>query len=452
MLSKNLYLKIILRILLLVVVCAGVVFFILKSIIGIAVLLGVILVLQIVSLINFLNSTNRKLMFFFDAIENSDSTINFSENTNNSVTNELNKRLNRVNKIIQEEKFKTQTQEQYYQTLLAYTNFGLLSINNKGHILFANDSAKQLLNCDVLTHIQQLKKVNTSIYNLISKLKPFEQQLISLTNERTTVELKITAKLVEIKQASVLLVSIQNIYNELDTKQVDSWIGLIKVMSHEIMNALAPITSISESLSKIFTTEKDAIEANVIKAKDLEKVKKGLSVINEQSTSLKDFVTGYRALTKIPKPNKTLIKVPELFEKIMVIMEEEPKCKNIKFHTKTTPVNLEVFADKYQIEQVLLNLIKNAIDALNNVPNAVIKLEGIKNSTGNIEILVRDNGVGILEEDIHKIFTPFYTNKEKGTGIGLSLSKHIMQLHQGSLMIKSIPNRETVFTLTLNSF
>jgi signal transduction histidine kinase len=136
----------------------------------------------------------------------------------------------------------------------------------------------------------------------------------------------------------------------------------------------------------------------------------------------------------------------------MVMIEEEPSCKNIKFQTKTTPLHLEVFADKYQIEQVLLNLIKNAIDALNNIPNAVIKLEGIKNSTENIEILVSDNGVGILEQDIHKIFTPFYTNKEKGTGIGLSLSKHIMQLHQGSLMVKSTPNEETVFTLTLNSF
>ncbi|WP_248722440.1 PAS domain-containing sensor histidine kinase [Seonamhaeicola sp. ML3] len=452
MLSKNLYVKTFIRILLILITCLALALSILKNQIGIAILLGVILSLQTISIINFFNTTNRKLTFFFNALENSDTTVSFSEDTNNTILNQLNNGLNRVNNIIKEERYNTQVQEQYYKTLLSCTNVGILSVNLYGHILFANESVKQLLNCNVLTHIKQLKKVNIRLYNLISNLKPFEQQLISLTNERTTAELKITAKLVEIKEVSVLLVSIQNIYNELDTKQVDSWMGLIKVMSHEIMNALAPITSISESLSKMLTTEKDTTQTSVIKASDLKKLNQGLSVIHEQSKSLKEFVTGYRALTKIPKPNKTIIKVPELFKRTIVIFQEDPKCKNIKFQTNTTPSDLEIFADEHQIKQVLLNLTKNAVDALDEFPNAIIKLEGIKNTLGNIEILVKDNGMGILEEDIHKIFTPFYTNKENGTGIGLSLSKHIMQLHQGSLMVKSIPKKETVFTLTLNSF
>ncbi|PWG06702.1 histidine kinase [Polaribacter aquimarinus] len=447
MLSKNLYLKIILRVLLLVLVCASVVYFILNDIKGVAVLLGVVLILQIISLVNFLNSTNRKLMFFFNAIENSDSTISFSENTNNSVTNQLNAHLNRVNRIIQDEKLNTQAQEQYYQTLLAYTNVGLLSINAKGHILFANESAKKLLNCDVLTHIQQLKKIDNSVYNLVSKLQPFKQQVISITNERATVELKIESKPIEVNNVSLLLVSIQNIYSELDTKQVDSWMGLIKVMSHEIMNALAPITSISDSLSKVIKTDNGKIQLDQLKESDLEKVKKGLAVIQEQSLGLTDFVTGYRSLTKIPKPDKTLIKVPALFEKIITLVSNEKAHKNISLETQITPTNLELFADENQIMQVLVNLIKNSIDALIHHANGVIKLQAIKTTSGNIEIQVIDNGTGISENNLKQIFIPFFTTKEKGTGIGLSLSKHIMKLHQGHLMVKSTPDVETVFTL-----
>ncbi len=431
---------------LLLLTCLGFVFFMLKGQILVYAILAIIIAFQVASFIHFLNRTNRKMIFFFDAIENSDSTIHFTETEGSSVTSELNKRMNQVNHIIQNEKIKTQTQEQYYQTILEYTNVGIMTVNKKGHVLFANQTVKAILGCEVLTHIQQLSKVASDLHTLIAHFTPFDQRLISLHNERETITLSIAAKSIKIQESVVLVVSIQNIYNELDTQQVDSWMGLIKVLSHEIMNSLAPITSISQSLSKVLDT------GAKITSSDGAKLAKGLSVIQEQSLGLTEFVSAYRAFTKIPKPDKELIPIASLFDKIVLLVREDLTLAAIKVEINLTPNHLEVFADEPQLTQMILNLVKNAIQSLQPHPNGILQLEALKTVSNRIIISVIDNGAGIPEALIDQIFIPFFTTKEKGTGIGLSLSKHIMQQHQGHITVKSIPHRQTIFSLAFPGF
>lgn len=441
------YLKIIVRVLLLVMTIFCFSYFLIKKQFDFSAYLGIIIVFQVIGLIKFLNATNRKMSFFFNAVENDDSSIHFPVYIKDKSLQELHKSLNRVNHLIQKVKIENKTQEKYYHTILEQATIGILTLNEKGHIVLANKAAKDLLNYESLTHIQQLKRIDEKLFLLISQLKPFDQKLIELFNEREIKKLTIKATPIKIDNQNLLLVIIQNISNELNDNEVDSWVKLFRVLTHEIMNAIAPITSISETLSDFYKTEKGLISPSEIKEEDIVDVVKGLDIIQTQGKDLTNFVESYRTLTKIPSPKKDIIKVTLLFEKIRILVSQERGFSQTKFLINVIPENLEIFADEKQIIQVLVNLVKNSLESLNQNPNGIIKLSGIKNNLGKPSLLVIDNGGGIPPNLLDQIFIPFFTTKEEGTGIGLSLSKHIMRLHGGNLHVNSILYKQTIFTL-----
>ncbi|PCH99681.1 MAG: histidine kinase [Flavobacteriaceae bacterium] len=447
MVSKNLYIAIIFRVVILTGTAIGFSFLIVKNQIGLAIFIGLSLVLQIVFLIQYLNTTNRKIAYFFDAINNEDSSIYFPEKMKNTSIKELNKSLNRVNHLIQKVKIENQHQEQFYQTILEQAAVGILTVNEKGHIIVANETVKKILNYESLTHIEQLRKIDDKLYALISRLSPFQQQLILIPNEREHVALTVKASSIKLNHEKFLLVVIQDIKNELESKEIDSWIGLIRVLTHEIMNSIAPITSLSETLSKIFYKENQLISPEYLQAKDIQNTAKGLAVIQSQGNSLINFVSSYRSLTKIPKPDKELLSVLAIFDKIRILVSQEDGFDNVKFVLEINPKNLEVFADEKQLVQVLINLVKNAMQSLHQQSDGTIKLSARRNTFEKVILSISDNGPGISDQLTTQIFIPFFTTKEKGTGIGLSLSKHIMRLHQGNIQVQSIPHQQTTFTL-----
>ncbi len=441
------YFKIIVRVLLLVIAIFCFSYFLLEKQYDFSTYLGIVILFQVMGLIKFLNTTNRKIAFFFDAVENDDSSIHFPVHTKDKSLKELHKSLNRVNHLIQKVKIENKTQEKYYHTILEHATIGILTLNEKGHIILANKTAKKLLNYESLTHIQQLKRIDEKLFTLISQLKPFDQKLIELLNEREIIKLTIKATPIKIDNDNLLLVIIQNISNELNDNEVDSWVKLFRVLTHEIMNAIAPITSISETLSGFYKTEKGLISPSEINENDIVDVVKGLDIIQTQGKDLTNFVESYRTLTKIPSPKKDIVKVTLLFEKIRILVSQETGFNQTKFLIHVEPENLEVFADEKQIIQVLVNLVKNSLESLNQNPSGTIKLSGVKNNLGKTSLQVTDNGGGIPPNLLDQIFIPFFTTKEKGTGIGLSLSKHIMRLHGGAIHVKSLANKTTTFTL-----
>jgi nitrogen fixation/metabolism regulation signal transduction histidine kinase len=448
MASKHIYYKIIIKVLCITLTAIGLAYFSINKHLDYGVYIGIILCFQVASLIKFLNKTNRKIAFFFDAIENDDSAIHFPVHTKDKSIKELHKSLNRVNFLIQKVKIENKQQEQYYHSILEQAAVGLLTLNEKGHILLANKTAKKLLNYEQLTHIEQLKRVDEKLFTLISQLKPFDQKLISITDERETVQLTIRSKPIVIGNESLILVIIQNINNELDEKETDAWIKLFRVLTHEIMNSIAPITSLSETLSTIYTKDSKTIQPSELNEKDIEKTIKGLNVIKDQGKVLTSFVASYRSLTKISKPEKEIVLVETLFNKIRILSSQEEGFQDIKFEVFIKSKGLEIYADEKQIIQVLLNLTKNAIQSINKTHNkGVIKLIAETGEYSNIILSIEDNGAGIPLGIQNQIFIPFFTTKEGGTGIGLSLSKHIMRLHDGSLNMSSIPNISTIFSL-----
>ncbi len=243
------------------------------------------------------------------------------------------------------------------------------------------------------------------------------------------------------------LITIQDINNKLEEKETDSWMKLIRVLTHEIMNTITPITSISESILKYYKTENGIVSVAQIDEDLINNTVKGLEVIMNQGNDLMSFVQSYRSILNVPIPDKKIINVSNLLEKVKVLASQELGFDTISFQIKNTTKNLEIFADEKQITLVLVNITKNAIQSLKEMEGG--NIEVISGITDNNEkyIKVRDNGSGITQGLIDQIFVPFFTTKTYGSGIGLSLSKQIMQIHGGSLKVYSTPFIETSFTM-----
>ena len=402
-----------------------------------------IFTIQIFELISYLNRTNRKIAFFFDAIRNDDSTLNFPENTGNKALNDLNASLNKLNERIKNIKFELEEQEQYFKTILEHISIGIITYNEKGSIFLSNSAAQNILKHEHLTHINQLNRIDKKLFSTLKELQPGDNRLVSFHGKDGLVQLSLKSTMFKTANNNLQLVTIQDIKNEMDTKELESWVKLIRVLTHEIMNTVAPITSLSHTILGYFKN----LDGNQPSEKIIGNTVKGLEVINERGTGLIGFVETYRKLTRIPPPEKKTIELKQLLENTITLIGMELADENIQIDAKVFPADLEVSADKKQISQVLINLVKNSIEALKNRESGKIKLTGEINEYGHVQISVSDNGPGISDDVMDKIFVPFFTTKESGSGIGLSLSRQIMFLHGGSLKVVSEPGKQTVFTL-----
>ena len=449
MFSKNLYFNIISRVTLIVAfsVILGY-FIIIDRSLRFSIICILILVFLTFNLISYLNSTNKKIRFFFDSVRNDDSNLSFPVETGNAALNELYRSMNRVNYQIQQLKIENRQQEQYFRTLLEHLAAGIITYNDKGFILHANSSAKKLLSIDVLTHLQQIERKDTKLYETINSMKPYERKLVALTAEGGEIQLSLKATSFKTNENELVILSIQDIKNELDEKEIESWMKLIRVLMHEIMNSITPITSLSESLSNIYSTGGKPVLPEQVSVKTIATTLQGLNVIKEQGKGLMSFVESYRKLTRVPEPEKKLFRVDDLMSRVQILYNSLEKSDRTNLSVSLADPDLEIYADQNLISQVLINLLKNALESNenNNAGKITISVAGGHNK--HPEICVTDNGPGIPEENIDEIFVPFFTTRQNGSGIGLSISKQIMRVHGGNLKVRSVPNKETVFCLS----
>ncbi len=448
MISRNLYLQIVFRVVLIVFPAMAAGWMIASDRSPLLVLLCFFLVVAVViNLIKYLNSTNRKISYFLESVQNEDSTLSFPTNITDQPIREIYQGLNKVNKQIQQLKIESRQQEQYFQTLLEHVATGIVTFNTKGFVLHANSAAKKMFAVDVLTHINQLERVNRNLFQSIRNIQPFEQKLVSVITERGNIQLSLKATSFKAKEDELILLAVQDIRNELDEKELDSWMKLIRVLMHEIMNSIAPITSLSESLYKFFTIDGRSAKPEEVTETTIGTTLRGLSVIKEQGNGLMMFVESYRKLTRLPLPDKKIFRLNDLINRIVVLYASLENSNKVKLSTIVNPEEMELFADENLISQVLINLVKNALQANEKNQNGKIQITASFNSDHRQEICVIDNGPGIKDEILEQIFVPFFTTRENGSGIGLSLSRQIMRLHGGSLQVRSVPGKETVFCM-----
>ena len=448
MASRNFYLNLIARVVLIALTAIGFSIALVQGWYLVLVVASVLFIVQVFSLIHYINSTNRKIAYFFDAIRNEDFTLRFPEKVSIESFKELNRSLNRVNGLIQEVHLQLQIREQYYQQILKQANIGIMTYNEKGHILFSNPTLEKLLNYSPLNHIKQLGQIDPQLYELFAEMKPFDRKLYQLTNEREKTQLAMKATGLSLDGKSLLLVTVQDIHKELDEKETDSWVRLIRVLTHEIMNTITPMTSISESILKYYRSDGGVVNQQDFGQHHIENTVKGLEVIKEQGSDLMQFVQSYRSFLNLPPPDKALVPASKLLDRFMLIMDRQNRDRSIHFEACADPEDLEFFIDEKQISQVLVNLGKNAVQALESREEGLVKIQAGIDQEGRKVIRVLDNGPGIPADQLEEIFVPFFTTKTGGTGIGLSLSKQIMHMHGGNLKVHSTPGVETSFTLT----
>jgi nitrogen fixation/metabolism regulation signal transduction histidine kinase len=408
----------------------------------IAPILAVIfLIFQVFSLFHFLDKTNRDLASFLESIRYSEFSRTFKPEGIGVSFDELSKAFNNVIGDFQKVRSEKEEHFHYLQSVLQNIDISIIAYMPDGTVDLINKSAKKLFQVNSLTNIEALKPVSEDLVTTLKNIRPGKSYLVKVQEEDDILQLSISATELKIKDKPIIIASISNIQNVLEEQETEAWQKLIRVLTHEIMNSITPIASLSETLQVIIKDDNSI-------SKNTEEITQALNTINKRSNGLLHFVNTYRNLTRIPKPNFRITYIKDMMNNIRLLVEDELKKFNIEYNVDINPENIEVFADDQLIEQVIINLIKNSVNALENKSNAFIRVKAFYNKRGRVTIQVIDNGKGILKDVIDKIFIPFFTTKPNGSGIGLSLSKQILRLHNASITAHSVPESETVFTIT----
>lgn len=370
----------------------------------------------------------QKVAFMFDAIDNGDYAFKYATNKRFSNDKLVNQSLNRITKILLDAKADAVQKEKYYELILNSIRTGFIVIDEKGYVYQTNNEALRLLGLSVFTHVKQLRRIDEKLAELIVHIPPGSQQQISFTNERGTVHLSFKVSAMTLREKYVRIIAINDINSELDNKEIDSWIRLTRVLTHEIMNSITPITSLSETLLSIHS------DAN-------KEIRDGLEIIGTTGKSLITFVDSYRKFAHIPTPVPSLFYVKKFSERMVQLASHHNHYPDISFRIDVQPENL--------IGQVMLNLLKNAMQAIGkDRKDGRIEVKAYCNENEAILIEVTNNGPLIPLEEIGHIFVPFYTTKENGSGVGLSISRQIMRLSGGSIVLNiNYPEKTTTFTL-----
>jgi nitrogen fixation/metabolism regulation signal transduction histidine kinase len=337
----------------------------------------------------------KRVLFMIDALENNDNAIHFPEEKTTPETREINRALNRVGHILYNVKSETAQQEKYYELILDCINTGVLVLNDNGAIYQKNNEALRLLGLNVLTHIRQLSKVDVTLMQKVEFCRTGEKLQITFNNERGTVNLSIRVSDITIRKEHLRILALSDINSELDEKEIDSWIRLTRVLTHEIMNSVTPITSLSDTLLSLSDTHD-------------EEIRSGLQTISTTGKGLLAFVESYRRFTRIPTPEPSLFYVKAFIDRMVELARHQNTCKNITFHTDISPADLIVYADENLISQVVINLLKNAIQAIGTQADGKIEISARCNDSEEILIEIKNNGPVIPPEIADHIFIPFF--------------------------------------------
>lgn len=445
-------LQLLLRILVLSLTLGLLMFLAVKTALTFTLLLVAILaILQAYLLFRQVDQTNLLLNSFLQSIRYADFSRTFQIESNDSSLNQLKVTLNEVIDDFKTVRAEKEESYHYLQTVIQHIGIALIAYRSDGHIEMTNNATKRLFQLRNLNNIRQLENISSDLVQKLLTIRHGENALVQIREKDDLLQLSIYGTEFKIHNRNIMLISIKNIQHELDEKEMESWQKLIRVLTHEIMNSITPISSLSSTVRHLI---QDLIDRTEIKQlpeeekEDIEEIGKALVTIHKRTEGLIHFVDTYRNLTRIPQPNFSIFPVKQLLQNIYELHRNELEAAGISCTLESEPASLELSADEQLIEQVLINLMTNSIHALKGHPDAHISLKAGLNARGRISIQLSDNGPGILPEVIDKIFIPFFSTKPQGSGIGLSLSRQILRLHGGSINAFSEPDRETRFVLT----
>jgi nitrogen fixation/metabolism regulation signal transduction histidine kinase len=402
---------------------------------------GVITLASLASIFYYVDQTNRDVASFLSSIKYNDFTATATAAHRGESYGELYEAFNLINRKFQEVRADKEANHQFLQTIVEQIEVGLLCYNEAGEVRLMNKALQRLLHKSFLLHVEGLEQVDPKLLDAIKASREGKRDVVKINVDNRLLQLALQTSELRLQDERLFLVSIKNIQSELEEQELVAWQKLIRILTHEIMNSVAPITSLSGTIDAMLA---DSPEPD---AQTLDDIRQSVQVIQRRGEGLLAFTETYRSLTRIPPPKFQTVDANDLIEQVTKLFRPQAEEKGITLQTHFYPSDLQLEADPYLLEQVVINLVKNAMDALEGSVEAVIHLHVNRNKAGQPLLQIADNGPGIPTEQMEQIFVPFFTTKTTGSGIGLSLSRQIMRLHKGVIEIQSVVGEGTVVSL-----
>jgi signal transduction histidine kinase len=405
-----------------------------------ALILALLIVYQAWALVRYAQFTNRCLELFLRSIEGADFSHRLSPGPSGKTFEDLGETFERVMDRFREISTRRQENLHYLRSIVQHVPIGVLAFDGNGRVDSLNSTAKSLLDVPALRHLDDLAGPSPELHARIRALKPGRRDLVTVARGGQLMQLSLRATGLRRRGDAITIVSVQNIGPELNEKEMEAWRNLIRVLTHEIKNSLTPIASLAASVEQAIAGGGAASAADP-------QTRDALQIIQKRSEGLLEFVDAYRDLTHVPEPEYEPVAVADLFARVERLIAPQLVGREVSLRTSVRPETIELTADPRLIEQVLINLLLNAVQAGEETEGGAIRLEARIGADGRPLLRVTDRGPGIEAESLEKIFVPFYSTRKNGSGIGLSLSRQIMRMHRGDLTVRSEPGVETTFTL-----
>ncbi len=401
---------------------------------------------QIKQLIDLVDKSNKDIASFLDSVSFDDFSATFKTDSKDPYVQRFHDELNEALTKLRNTRQEKDSEYLFYKNIVMHVGIGLVIFNEStGKIEIFNSAARKLLRVTKAEMLDDLKEIDGNLVHVFQKLKTGGRELIRLKIGEDIIQLSIYAIELTMRGESMKLISLQNIQSELEEKEMEAWQNLVRVLTHEIMNSVTPISSLAGTMEDEIRDHVNTNEDKPLQKEQLADIHLSLQTISKRSENLIQFVKEFRSLTHIPKPRLQSFLVCTLLDEIAILHKKELTENNIKLTVELDPPDLTILADRGLVEQVLINLVKNASQAFEEQESKLITIRGYFNDKMRPVISVKDNGTGIDPEALEKIFIPFFTTKKTGSGIGLSLSRQVMRQHQGSLTVKSTVGEGTEF-------
>jgi len=431
-------------------------------------LLCIVLIIQFSELVRFISKTNAELVRFFDAVRHADFSQRFELKAMGTGFEDLGSTFSDILQRIQQVRSNQETELRQIKAIIEHVPVPLLSINQNGKITLWNNSVRRLFGSNAVSHIDDMAQFDENFPKKLKSILAGEKTLVNITIDDMEHKLIISATEVITASHRETLLSMQDIQSELAIAQLQAWQDLVSVLTHEIMNSITPVASLAKTAVDLVEDVQEkaqalpVISAGVTSAEnkniseqayeeiteELEDILGAVKTVARRSDGLMQFVTSYRRLTRLPSPNKKVMQVATLFSHVETLTKQDWQEKGIELTSNITPQALDIFVDADMIEQILINLLQNAAQALSHTPSAKVDLSAFLNLRGHVVIEVADNGKGIVPENIQQIFVPFFTTKKEGSGVGLALTRQVMLAHNGKVAVRNNEQGGATFSLT----
>ena len=415
---------------------------------GLSVIASAILVLLVGELWWYVSRTNREVSRFLDAARYADFSQRFSFDKVGAGFEELADTFSDILDRMSSVRMEQETELRRLRALIEHTPVPLLLILNDDSVVLQNNAARRLFGAASVTRMKDLRQFGLAFHDAVDQSVPGRRELVSFAVDDVEYNLTLATTENIVAGEAVRLVSLQDIQTELDVTQAQAWQELVSVLTHEIMNSITPVRSLAASASEVVDEIGARIEPDSEIAEDFADLRDAVSTLEKRSNNLMEFVGNYRQLTRLAPPEKKRIAITELFESVAALARAEWQRGGDSLTCEVSPEGLDVYADRVLLEPVLLNLLRNAYQATQHLENPEIRLTGSLNRRGNIVIAVADNGPGVPDDLSKKIFVPFFTTKEQGSGVGLALARQVMIAHGGFIRLGDAEIGGAKLTLT----